>query len=44
MRTGKRTAQAIRGAELKIYEGAPHGLPVTDKKRFTRDVLAFVRG
>jgi pimeloyl-ACP methyl ester carboxylesterase len=43
-RTGKRTAQAIRGAELKIYEGAPHGLPVTDKERFTRDVLAFVRG
>jgi hypothetical protein len=27
-----------------IYEGAPHGLPVTDKERFTQDVLAFVRG
>ena len=42
-KTGRRTAQAIRGAELKIYEGGPHGLVVTDKERFTQDVLAYLR-
>jgi non-heme chloroperoxidase len=42
-KTGRKTAQAIRGAELKIYEGGPHGLIVTDKERFTQDLLAFVR-
>jgi len=38
------TARAIRGAELKVYEGGPHGLPLTDKERFTQDLLAFSRG
>jgi non-heme chloroperoxidase len=42
-RTGRKTAQAIRGAELKVYEGAPHGLVITDKERFTQDLLAFIR-
>jgi non-heme chloroperoxidase len=42
-KTGRRTAQAIRGAELKVYEGGPHGLVITDKERFTQDVLTFVR-
>jgi len=38
------TAQAIRGAELAVYEGGPHGLPLTDKERFTQDLLRFTRG
>src|SRR6185295_17449748 len=42
-KTGRATAQAIRGSELKVYEGGPHGLVVTDKERFTQDLLAFVR-
>jgi non-heme chloroperoxidase len=42
-KTGRKTAQAIRGAELKVYEGGPHGLVITDKERFTQDLLAFVR-
>jgi pimeloyl-ACP methyl ester carboxylesterase len=43
-KTGRPTAEAIRGSELKIYEGGPHGLTITHKDRFTQDVLAFVRG
>lgn len=43
-RTGRATAQAIRGSQLVVYEGAPHGLPITDKVRFNRDLLAFARG
>lgn len=42
-KTGRRTAQAIRGSELKVYEGAPHGVTLTHKERFTRDLFAFVQ-
>jgi pimeloyl-ACP methyl ester carboxylesterase len=42
-KTGKLTAQAIPGAELRIYEDAPHGLVITHRDRLTRDLLAFVR-
>ncbi|WGF87438.1 alpha/beta hydrolase [Marinivivus vitaminiproducens] len=30
-------------AELKVYEGAPHGLPDTHRDRFHQDVLAFLK-
>jgi non-heme chloroperoxidase len=43
-RTARRTAQAIPGSRLIVYPGAPHGLIVTDKERFTRDLLSFVSG
>jgi len=43
-KTGRKTAAAIRGSELKVYEGAPHGVTVTDRERFTQDLLAFIRG
>jgi|SRR6266404_322717 pimeloyl-ACP methyl ester carboxylesterase len=39
--TGRPTAALIPGAELKVYEGAPHGLFVTHKERLTADLLAF---
>ena len=42
-KTGRKTAAAIRGSELKIYEGGPHGLIITDRDRFTQDLLAFTR-
>lgn len=42
--TGRSTAQAIPGSQLKIYEGAPHGLMITEKNRLTADLLAFVQG
>jgi non-heme chloroperoxidase len=28
---------------LKVYEGAPHGLPSTEKERLNGDLLAFAR-
>jgi non-heme chloroperoxidase len=41
--TGQRVAAGIRGAELKVYEGAPHGLFVTHMDRLNRDLEAFAR-
>ena len=40
---GRRTAQLIPGAELKVYEGAPHGLFITHMERLNRDLLQFVK-
>jgi pimeloyl-ACP methyl ester carboxylesterase len=42
-RTGQRTAEAIRGSELRVYEGGPHGLIISHKERFLADLLAFVQ-
>ena len=39
--TGAKTAAMIRGAQLVVYEGAPHGLPLTHQGRFLRDLAAF---
>jgi non-heme chloroperoxidase len=39
---GLRSAKLIKGAELKIYEGAPHGLAATHRDRLNADLLAFV--
>lgn len=33
----------IPGAQLKIYEGAPHGLCSTHKDRINKDLLAFLK-
>ncbi len=41
--TGRPTAAGIRGAELKVYEGAPHGLFVTHMAQVNRDLEAFIR-
>lgn len=41
--TGRRVAAGIRGAELKVYQGAPHGLFVTHMDRLNRDLEAFLR-
>ncbi|SED48653.1 Pimeloyl-ACP methyl ester carboxylesterase [Rhizobiales bacterium GAS191] len=43
-KTGRRTVQAIPGSRLIVYEGGPHGLVVTEKDRFNRDLLAFAQG
>jgi pimeloyl-ACP methyl ester carboxylesterase len=40
---GRRTAASIPGSRLEVYEGAPHGLPITHADRLNRDLLAFVR-
>lgn len=41
--TGRRTARLIAGSELKVYEGAAHGLPITHMDRLNADLLAFVK-
>lgn len=40
--TGKLAAELIRGAELKVYAGAPHGFAATHAEQLNRDLLAFV--
>ena len=42
--TGQRTAKLIPGCELKVYEGAPHGLFLTHMDRVNEDLLRFIQG
>jgi len=42
--TGKLAAEMIKNAELKIYEGAPHGFAVTHQDQLNDDLLAFLTG
>jgi non-heme chloroperoxidase len=39
--TGGRTAALIPGAQLKVYEGAPHGLMFTHVERLNADLIEF---
>lgn len=39
---GKRTAKMIKGAVLKVYKGAPHGLMSTHQQQFNADLLEFI--
>jgi non-heme chloroperoxidase len=41
--TGRKTAKLIPAAELKVYDGAPHGLMFTHIDRFNRDLIAFAQ-
>jgi pimeloyl-ACP methyl ester carboxylesterase len=43
-KSGEKTAQAIPGATLKVYDGAPHGLFYTHADQLNADLLAFARG
>lgn len=38
-----RSSKMIRGAELKVYRGAPHGLAETHAEQFNLDLLAFIQ-
>ena len=40
--TSEKAASLISGAIYKIYDGAPHGLFITDKERLTNDIASFV--
>jgi non-heme chloroperoxidase len=39
-----RSIELVEDATLKVYEGAPHGLPATHKDRLNDDLLAFLKG
>jgi non-heme chloroperoxidase len=36
-------SKIVKGATLKIYPGAPHGLMVTHRDQFNADLLAFIK-
>lgn len=38
---GLRSAKLIKGASLKVYKDAPHGLMATHKEQFNADLLEF---
>jgi len=40
---GARSSKMIRGAVLKVYKGAPHGLTTTHKDQMNADLLAFAK-
>jgi pimeloyl-ACP methyl ester carboxylesterase len=42
--TARRMPEAIPGAKLIEYDGAPHGFLATHGERVTQDLLAFLRG
>jgi len=42
--TGKLAAQQIKGAELKVYKGAPHGFAATHTQQLNEDLLSFIAG
>jgi non-heme chloroperoxidase len=37
-----RSSKIIKDATLKVYPGAPHGIPTTHKDQFNADLLAFI--
>jgi non-heme chloroperoxidase len=37
------SSKIVKGATLKVYPGAPHGLTITNKEQFNADLLAFLR-
>jgi len=39
-----RSSELVRDAMLRVYEGAPHGLPSTHTDRLNDDLLAFLKG
>jgi len=40
---GQLQSQLVRGATLKVYKGAPHGLCTTHKHQVNEDLLAFLK-
>ena len=42
--TGQPTVALVPGACLIVYEGAPHGLPVSHPARLNADLLSFIQG
>jgi non-heme chloroperoxidase len=38
------SSKILPNAQLKVYQGAPHGLPTINKDRLNQDLLAFIKG
>jgi len=41
--SGRASAKLVKGAQLIVYAGAPHGLTDTHKERLNQDLLEFIR-
>jgi non-heme chloroperoxidase len=41
--SGMLSSKLVKGAEFKIYKGAPHGLCTTLKDKVNADLLAFIQ-
>ena len=39
---GLQSAKIVKGATLKVYQGAPHGMCTTLKDRVNAELLAFL--
>ena len=37
------SVKLVKGATLKVYPGAPHGLTITKKEQFNQDLLTFLK-
>lgn len=42
-KTARKTVPLIPGCQLKVYEGAAHGLPITHAQQLNADLLAFAK-
>jgi non-heme chloroperoxidase len=38
------SSKIVKGAQFKVYDGAPHGLPTTLKDRLNADLFDFIQG
>jgi non-heme chloroperoxidase len=38
------SSKLVKGATLKVYKGAPHGMCTTQKDKVNADLLAFIKG
>jgi non-heme chloroperoxidase len=38
------SSKLVKGAELKVYKGAPHGMCTTEEDKVNADLLAFIKG
>ena len=42
--SGNLSSKLVKGAEFKVYKGAPHGMCTTLKDQVNADLLAFIKG
>jgi non-heme chloroperoxidase len=40
---GALTAKIVKGAQLKVYKGYPHGMPIIHADEINNDLLAFIK-
>ncbi len=41
--SARASAALVKGAQLIVYAGAPHGITDTHKERLNQDLLDFIR-